>query len=86
MLQRRGPGDERMQRLVDGALQSAEWAKTLVQRLLACARRQPLQPVAVDLGALVEGMADLVVSTVGPCIRAEAWIEPGLPAVRADAN
>jgi PAS domain S-box-containing protein len=86
MLQRRGVGDERMRRLVDGALQSAERAKTLVQRLLAFARRQPLQPVALDLGFLVEGMAELVASTVGPRVRVETAIAPGLPVVRADAN
>ena len=45
MLVRRGIGSEREQRLIDGALQSAERAKTLVQRLLAFARRQPLQPI-----------------------------------------
>ena len=48
MLVRRGIGSEREQRLIAGALQSAERAKTLVQRLLAFARRQPLQPVSVD--------------------------------------
>ena len=57
MLQRRQIGGEREQRLIDGALQSADRAKTLVQRLLAFARRQPLQPVAVDVGWLVRGMA-----------------------------
>src|SRR6185437_4795675 len=39
MLHRRGVGGEREQRLINGALQSAERAKTLVQRLLAFARR-----------------------------------------------
>ena len=42
MLQRRGVGDEREQRLIGGASQSAERARILVQRLLAFARRQPL--------------------------------------------
>jgi signal transduction histidine kinase len=56
MLTRRGVGSERKRRLIDGALQSAERAKTLVQRLLAFPHRQPLQPVAVDLGALVDSM------------------------------
>jgi signal transduction histidine kinase len=46
-------GSERERRLMAGALESAERAKTLVQRLLAFARRQPLQPVAVDVEALV---------------------------------
>src|SRR5205085_3879623 len=52
MLQRRRVGGEREQRLIAGAAQSADRAKTLVQRLLAFARRQPLQPVAVDLGQI----------------------------------
>ncbi len=68
MLQRKGLGGEREQRLIAGAMQSAERAKTLVQRLLAFARRQPLQASAVDVGALVNGMADLVASTSGPQI------------------
>jgi signal transduction histidine kinase len=68
MLQRKGAGDEREQRLISGALQSAEKAKTLVQRLLAFARRQPLQPVPVNIAKLVTGMAELVASTTGPQI------------------
>ena len=43
MLLGRGTRDARDLRLIDSALQSAERAKTLVQRLLAFARRQPLQ-------------------------------------------
>ena len=61
-LHRQGLGGEREQRLIAGAAQSADRAKTLVQRLLAFARRQPLQTVAVDVGALVHSMADLVAS------------------------
>ena len=63
MLQRKGLGGERERRLLAGAAQSAERAKTLVQRLLAFARRQPLQPTAVDIAKLVTGMADLIGST-----------------------
>jgi signal transduction histidine kinase len=86
MLQCRQIGDERTQRLIGGALQSAERAKTLVQRLLAFARRQPLQPVAVDLAALVQGMAELVFSTSGPRVEVELDVAPDLPAVKADPN
>lgn len=86
MLQRRGLGNEREQRLVSGAMQSAERAKTLVQRLLAFARRQPLQPVPVDLGRLIEGMADLVASTSGPRVKVQVDVAPDVPAVTADAN
>jgi PAS domain S-box-containing protein len=55
MLHRRGARDEREQRLIDGALQSADRAATLVQHLLAFARRQPVQLIDVDVGSLVTG-------------------------------
>ncbi len=86
LLMRRGLGSERERRLIDGALQSAERAKTLVQRLLAFARRQPLQPKAVALDDLVTGMASLVSSTIGPKIDLRVSIADDLPPARADAN
>ena len=50
LLQRRyGDADARAARLIDGALQSAERAKTLVQRLLGFARQRP----PADHGELV---------------------------------
>jgi PAS domain S-box-containing protein len=86
LLHRKGLGGEREQRLVEGALQSAERAKTLVQRLLAFARRQPLQPGPVDLPELVRGMVELVASTSGPQIRIETRMDSPLPYARADSN
>jgi PAS domain S-box-containing protein len=86
MLVRRGLGSERERRLIDGALQSAERAKTLVQRLLAFARRQPLQPQAVDLKRLVGGMADLISSTSGPNVQVRVDLPNDLPPATADAN
>ncbi|WP_313537490.1 PAS domain-containing protein [Sphingomonas sp.] len=86
MLQRRGIGTEREQRLIAGAAQSAERARTLVQRLLAFARRQPLQPVAVDVAKLVQGMGDLVSSTTGPQIEVILEASDSLPAAKADPN
>jgi len=86
LLQRRPIGDERSARLIDGALQAAERARVLVQRLLSFARRQPLQPVAVDLRELILGMADLIDSTSGPRIKVEVDLAPELPPVLAEAN
>ncbi|MGJ8571166.1 MAG: PAS domain-containing protein [Hoeflea sp.] len=86
MLQRRQIGDDRTRRLIDGALQSAERAKTLVQRLLAFARRQPLQPTAVNLVGLVEGLSELVASTLGPRVKLIVEIAAGTPPVKADPN
>ena len=86
VLQRRGVGGEREQRLIDGALQSAERARILVQRLLAFARRQPLQSQAVDVNALVKGMADLIASTSGPGIKVLVDMDTNLSAAQADPN
>ena len=86
MLMRKGIGTERERRLIDGALQSAERAKTLVQRLLAFARRQPLQAIAVDMAELIHGMTDLIESTIGPTIAVRIDLEPDLPPALADAN
>jgi signal transduction histidine kinase len=86
LIQRRGFEGERSQRLVEGALASAERAKNLVQRLLAFARRQPLQTSAVDVGRLLGDMADLVAATAGPRIHVEVDVAKDLPPARADAN
>ena len=86
LLQRKGVGGEREQRLIAGAIQSADRARTLVQRLLAFARRQPLQSVAVDIARLVQGMGDLIASTTGPQIRVIVDVDQDLPAAMADPN
>ena len=86
MLVRRKIGSDRERRLIDGALQSAERAKTLVQRLLAFARRQPLQPTAVDVESVIDGLGELIGSTLGPTILIRKDLAPGLPPAVADAN
>lgn len=86
MLVRRGVGSERERRLIDGALQSAERAKVLVQRLLAFARRQPLQAVSVEIPQLVDGMIGLVGSTLGPTIDLRVDVARDLPLAKADPN
>ena len=78
---------DREQRLVDGALKSANSAQALVQRLLAFARRQALQPARVDVRGLVEGMAsDLFARTLGPRIRIVLDLAPDLEPALADPN
>ena len=86
LLQRKRVGDAREQKLIAGAVQSAERAKTLVQRLLAFARRQPLQTGAVDLTKLIAGMTELVSSTTGPQIRVVSETSDDLPMAQADQN
>ena len=86
VLHRRELGGERERRLIEGGLQSAERAKTLVQRLLAFARRQPLQPRPVDVVRLIDSMRDLVASTSGPRIRLAVAMDERLPAAIAEVN
>jgi len=85
MLQRKGLGGEREQRLIAGAIQSAERARTLVQRLLAFARRQPLQSSPVDVAKLVQDMGELITSTTGPQIKV-AVETTDMAYAMADAN
>jgi PAS domain S-box-containing protein len=86
MLQRKQLGSAREQRLIAGAMQSAERAKTLVQRLLAFARRQPLQSVPVDVGLLITGMGELISSTAGPQIEVVMQAPQDLAPAMADPN
>lgn len=86
MLQRRRVGGEREQRLINGALQSADKARTLVQRLLAFARRQPLRPEPVDMASLVLGMSELIGTTMGPQIQLQLDLAADLPMAVADPH
>ncbi|MET4203529.1 ATP-binding protein [Bradyrhizobium sp. RT3a] len=86
LFQRKGIGGEREHRLIAGAAQAAERAKTLVQRLLAFARRQPLQAIPVNIGLLVAEMGDLISSTTGPQIQVTVDTPEDLPAAMADPN
>src|SRR5688500_754586 len=69
LLRRRLPEDSAQHRLIDVALQAASRAATLVQRLLAFARRQDLQARAVNIAALLDGMSDLLRRSIGPTIQ-----------------
>lgn len=84
LLRRRVGEEERLQRLVGSAMQGAERAKTLVQRLLAFARRQVLEPRPVDVAALVGEASDFVLRSLGPDVSLVIEAPDGLPAARVD--
>ncbi|WP_076069468.1 PAS domain-containing hybrid sensor histidine kinase/response regulator [Sphingomonas montana] len=86
MLRRRHREDERSQKMIGGALQAAERAATLTQRLLAFARRQALQPKAVDLAALIDGIVELIRRSLGPTITVVLEVPRDLPAAKVDPN
>jgi signal transduction histidine kinase len=78
--------DSRARRLLDNAIQGAERGASLTQRLLAFARRQELKPEPIDLGALVDGMNDLLERAIGPRVRMVKGIPADLPPIIVDAN
>ena len=86
LLRRRGGNDERAARLIDNAMQAADRAATLTQRLLAFARRQTLEPRSVDTGALIDGMVELVRRSLGPTIDVVVEVPRHLAAARVDPN
>lgn len=84
--QRRLANDERSLRLLGGAMQAAERARTLIQRLLAFGRRQHLASQSTDLRLLVGSLVDLVKRSMGPAIRVAVDIAPGLPPAHVDPH
>ena len=86
MLIRAGNSTVREQRLINAGMKSAERAKTLVHRLLAFSRRQPLQVQAVDVSALISGMLELLQTTLGPRIKISIEAAENLPAAKADPH
>jgi signal transduction histidine kinase len=72
--------------LLQNTMRAAERGVGLIQRLLAFARRQRLDPRSVDLADLVGGIEDLLQRTVGPSVRLEIAADPDLAPALVDAN
>ncbi len=72
-------GVPKARRSIGAIEQAAGRAAGLTRQLLTFARRQPLDPVAVDLGAHVQDMVDMLGNAVGPTVRlvldipADSW-------------
>ncbi|MBX9460768.1 MAG: response regulator, partial [Brevundimonas sp.] len=75
---------QRVERAVAMATHGAERAATLTARLLAFARRQPLDPRPVDPGRLVTGLADLLQRTLGESVEFETVSGAGLWVTHVD--
>ncbi|KQP49455.1 PAS domain-containing sensor histidine kinase [Pseudorhodoferax sp. Leaf274] len=86
LAKRRLPDDPKLVQMIDNALDGARRGAALTQRMLAFARRQDLQPTAVHLPTLVDGMAELLARSLGSGVQVLTELPPGLRAVRVDAN
>jgi CheY-like chemotaxis protein len=78
--------DPEIAQLLGMVRRNADRAASLTQRLLAFSRRQPLQPLPLDVNRLVHGMADLLHSSLGESIAVEIVAGGGLWQVSADPN
>lgn len=77
---------EGLERYTSAAITSAQRAAALTQRLLAFARRQPLDPRRVEANRLIAGMEDLLRRTLGPTIDLEMVLAGGLWPTICDPN
>jgi len=76
--------DASLQELVQGAIGAALSGSELTRRLLAFARRQPLQPEQVNLNELVDEITKLLGRTLGQDIEIKLDLDRSIPAVHVD--
>ena len=77
---------DRFPRLIDMGLQAAHSGAKLTHRLLAFARRQPLEPSRVDCNRLMSDMSDLLRRTLGETVNLETVLGGGLWPIFVDPN
>ena len=77
---------ENVERYAKAAMSSAQRAAALTHRLLAFARRQPLDPKPVNANQLIASMEDLLRRTIGPLHALEIVTAGGLWTTLCDPN
>jgi PAS domain S-box-containing protein len=80
-----GTSSQQILRLLGNALAGAKRAATLTQRLLAFARRQPLDPKPLDVNKFIAGMGDFLRRTLGEQISVEVVGFGGLWPIEVDS-
>jgi PAS domain S-box-containing protein len=81
-----GGGIQDAGRLVSAAMNGTNRAAALTHRLLAFARRQPLDPKPLDANLLIGSMDDLLRRTLGPSIDLRMMLKEALWATLCDHN
>jgi signal transduction histidine kinase/CheY-like chemotaxis protein len=69
---------------LENATRGARRAAVLTERLLAFARRKPLEPRLLDVNELVLGMSDLLQRTLGERINVRTVLDPEAWSIEAD--
>ncbi|MES2324127.1 MAG: CHASE domain-containing protein [Pseudomonadota bacterium] len=86
LLQVMRPADERLQARLKHMQSAVDRGAKLSTQLLAFARRQPLEPVVINLLALVRNMDDLLSRALGQAVRVAIHADPDLWNISADAG
>ncbi|RZL40653.1 MAG: response regulator [Rubrivivax sp.] len=79
-------GMARHKRAAASAMAGAKRAATLTQRLLAFSRRQPLDPKALDVNVVVQGISELLRRSLGETVEMETVLAGGIWSVEVDPN
>jgi len=79
-----GSAHANLQRSIANAMRGARRAATLTHRLLAFARRQPLNPEVLDLNKYLPGVAEFLQRSLGETIEIEVSGAPGLWPIEVD--
>jgi PAS domain S-box-containing protein len=86
LLRIRMAGDEQAVHDLDEILRCAERASTLTRQLLAYARRQVIEPVNLNLSALVADLMKFIGKVVGEHIEVKTSLEKNVPTIHADGG
>ena len=85
-LRRMAKGEAGAEQYLTGALDGAQRASTLVKRLLAFARQQPLEPTVIDVNKFITSISELTAHALGEQIRIENVLAGGLWKAVADPS
>jgi len=84
MLEPRLPDDGLSGTLLQEAMEAAELGAQLTARMLAFARRQPLEPKVINLNDLVREMTEMLQRSLGESIEISTVLEKNLHRTKAD--
>ena len=86
MLRRPDLPEERRRRCIDAIADTAERATTLTGQLLAFARKQPMKRALFDVGERIEGMRQLLTTTLGSPVALQIHADPHTGCVESDPH
>lgn len=83
---RKLPADDPTRKRLETIRKASESGADLTKRMLAVARRQPLQPKATNINRIIEEMTDILPRTLGSDVEIRYSIRNNLPAVLIDKS